>query len=68
MRRFALLVVLVATTLAPILIVNVLTDWLGGWWFWTVMPLIGMVAAFGLALELLYVSRRIERSNFAKPS
>ena len=68
MRRFAVLVVLMGTALTAILVVNVLTGWLSDSWFWIVVPIIGVVSAFGLAFELWYVSRRIERSNFAKPS
>jgi len=62
MRVFAVVVLFFGFFAAGLAVANIIGA-LSGSWFWTVVPLVVTVSAFGLAYELWYVSRRIERGS-----
>ncbi|MGH3064756.1 MAG: hypothetical protein ACRDOF_00470, partial [Gaiellaceae bacterium] len=64
MRRFAVEVMLIGAFAAGLGIANLASGFIGGH-IWTVVAFAGTICAVGLAVELWYVSRRIERVRFA---
>lgn len=64
MRRFVVVVVLIGSFTAGLGIANLASGFVGGQ-IWTVVAFVAAVCAVGLAVELWYVSRRIERVRFA---
>jgi len=64
MRRLAVVVVLVGAFTAGLGTANLASGFVGGQ-IWTVVAFVGVACAVGLAVELWYVSRRIERARFA---
>jgi hypothetical protein len=67
MRKSAVGVAVVSAFFFALGLANLATGFAGGS-ILTVLALIGAASALGLALEMWYVSRRIARINFAKPS
>jgi len=60
MRRFAVMVVAVGLFAAGLGMANASSGFIGGQ-IWTAVALVGALCCAGLAAELWYVSRRIER-------
>jgi hypothetical protein len=64
MRRFAVVVVLFAAFMAGLGIANLVTGFIGAQTY-TVVALVSAALGIGGAVEVWYVSRRIERARFA---